>query len=94
MSKIFTTPSRSRALSEQILTHAAYSVLDNDIGKLLNYGQLRNDTNYKEPWNTYFSNEIGGLCQGVGKGENGVGKRVEGTNTFHVIFLKTFQRTV
>ena len=37
----FTTPSRSRALTAQILTHEDYSVLDNEIGKLLNYGQLR-----------------------------------------------------
>ena len=28
---------------------------------------------------------MGRLCQGVGKGKNGLGKRVEGTNTFYVI---------
>ena len=28
---------------------------------------------------------MGRLCQGVGKGKNGVGKRFEGTNTFYVI---------
>ena len=38
--------------------HAAYSVLDNDTGKLINYGQLRKHPNYKETWNKYFSNEI------------------------------------
>ena len=28
---------------------------------------------------------MGRLCQGVGTGENNLGKRVEGTNTFHAI---------
>ena len=32
-----------------------------------------------------FSNEMGRLCQGVVTGNNGIGKRVEGTNTFYVI---------
>ena len=35
-----------------------------------------------------FSNEMGILCQGVGKGKNGLGKRVEGTNTFYVIHFE------
>ena len=52
--------------------HAAYSVLDNDTGKLINYGQLRKHPNYKETWNKYFSNEIGTLCQEVGKGRMGL----------------------
>ena len=43
----FTTPSGSRALAAQIMTHAAYSVLDNGPGKLINYGQLRKHTKYK-----------------------------------------------
>ena len=28
---------------------------------------------------------MGRLCQRMGTGENGIGKRVEGTNTFYVI---------
>ena len=28
---------------------------------------------------------MGRLCQGVGKGKNGLCKRVEGTNTFYVV---------
>ena len=44
----FTTTSRSWDLSAQILTHAAYSVLYNDTGKLLNYGQLIKHPKYKE----------------------------------------------
>ena len=67
------------------MTHAAYSVLDNNPGKLLNYEQLRKHPKYQETWNKYFSNEIGRSCQWFGKGKNGIGKRVEGTNTFYVI---------
>ena len=28
---------------------------------------------------------MGRLCQGVGTGKYGIGKRVEGTNTFYII---------
>ena len=31
----------TRALAAQMLTHAAYSVLDNDTGKQMNNGQLK-----------------------------------------------------
>ena len=79
-----TTPSRSQALAAKILTHASYSVLDNDTGKKLNYGKLRKHPKFQETWNKSFSNEMGGLCQGFGKGRNGLGKRVEVTNKFHV----------
>ena len=41
LSHNYTTPSHSRDLAAQILMHAAYSVLDNDTGKQLNYGQLK-----------------------------------------------------
>ena len=68
-----------------MLTHSAYYVLDNDTGKLLNYEQLRKHPKYKEAGNKYFSNEMGGLLQGAGRGKTEVGKRVEGTNTFYVI---------
>ena len=47
VSQNLTTPSCSRALAEKILTHAAYSVLDNETGKLINYGQLRRHPQYK-----------------------------------------------
>ena len=88
MSQIFTTPSLSRDLAAQILTYAAYYILDNDTGKLLNYEKMRKHQNYKEAWNKSFSNEMGILYQGVGKGKNGIGKRVEGTNTFYVIHFE------
>ena len=81
----FTTPSRSRYLEAQMLMHSSHSVLDNDTGNILNYGQLRKHPKYKETWNKYFSNEMGKLCQGVGKGKNGLSERVERTNTFYAI---------
>ena len=36
---------------------------------------------------------MGRLCQGVGKDPNGKGKRIEGTNTFFAINLRTSQKT-
>ena len=65
-----------------MLTHAAYYVVDNYKGKLLNYVQLRKHPKYKETWKKYFSNERGRLCQEFRKEKKGLGKRVEGTNTF------------
>ena len=75
-----------------MLTHAAYSVLDNDTGKQLNYGQLRKHTKFQGKWNKYFSNEMVRLCQGVGKGENGLGKIVEGKNTFYIIRFEDIRK--
>ena len=69
----------------KIMRHVAYSVLDNDTGKQLNYGQLRKHPNFQETWNKYLSNEMGRLCQGLGIGKNGLGKRLEGTDTLYVI---------
>ena len=81
----YNTPSRSRALAAQILTHAACSVLDNETGKQLNCVQFRKHPKFQETWNKYFSNEMGILWQGFSKGGKVLGKRVEGTNTFYVI---------
>ena len=81
----YTTSSHSRALSTQLLTHMANSVLEQKTGKQLNYGQLRKHLRPQETCNKSFSNEMGRLCQGVGKGPNGKGKRIEGTNTFFAI---------
>ena len=69
----------------QLLAHVAHSVLDHDTGNQLNYGQLINHPKFQKTWNQSFSNEMGRLCQGVGIGKNNLGKRVEGTNTFHAI---------
>ena len=63
----------------------ANSVLKYETGKQLNYGQLRKHPRLQETWKTSFSNEMGILCQGVGKCPNGKGKRIEATNTFFAI---------
>ena len=68
--------------------HVAYSVLYHDTGKQLNYGQLRKHPKFQETWNKSFSNEMGILWQGVGTGDNGLGKRVEGTDTFYFIYFE------
>ena len=72
--------------------HVANSVLDQETGKQLNYGQLRKHPKFQETWNKYFLNEMGRLCQGVGTGNNGIGKRVKGTNTFYVIKFEDIPR--
>ena len=81
----YTTPSHSRALATKLLTHVANSVLEQETGKQLNYEQLRKHPRFQETWNISFSNEMGRLCQGVGTGPNGIGKRIEGKNKFFVI---------
>ena len=81
----YTTPSHSRALTTHFLTHIANSVLEHETGKQLNYGHLRKHPRLQDTWKTSFSNEMGRLCQGVGTGPNGKGKRVEGKNTFFEI---------
>ena len=72
--KIYTTPSHSRALATQLLTHMENLVLEPETGKQLNYGQLRKHPRLQETWNKSFSNEMGRFCQGVGKVPNGKGK--------------------
>ena len=72
-------------MAAQLLGHVAYSVLYHGTGKPMNYGQLRKHPKFQETRNKSFSNEIGRLCQGVGTGKNGLGKIVEGTDTFYVI---------
>ena len=72
-------------MATQLLYHVANSVLEQETGKQLNDGKLRKHPRFQETWNISFSNEMGRLCQGVGTGTNGIGKIVEGTNTFIVI---------
>ena len=92
--KQYTTPSYSGALATNLIIHMANSVLEHETGKQLNYGQLRKHPKLQETWKTSFSNEMGRLCQGVGTGKNGKGKRIEGTNTFFTKkYLRIFQKT-
>ena len=72
-------------MATQLLTHIENLVLDHDIGKQLNYGKLRKHPKFQETRKKYFSNEMGRLFQGLCTGGNGIGKRVEGTDTFHVV---------
>ena len=53
-------------------------VLDQDTGKLLKYRQLLSHPKLKEDWNLSSANEFGQLAQGIGG-------RVEGTNTIFFI---------
>ena len=64
----YTTTSHSRALATHLLTHMSNSVLEHETGKQLNYGQLRKHPRFQETWKTSFSNEMGRLFRGVGKG--------------------------
>ena len=75
----YTTPSHSRALATHFLTHMSNSVLEHETGKQINYGKLRKHPRLQDTWKIPFSNEMGRLCQGVGTGPNGKGKRIEGT---------------
>ncbi len=63
----------------------ALAVLDHDTGKLLGHCQLCKDPCYKTVWDRSYANKLGHLCQGVGTGDKAGGKRVAGTNTFHLI---------
>ena len=80
-----TTTSHLRALAAQLLTHLAYLFLYHDTGKQLDYGQLRKHAKFQETWNKSFTNKMGRLYQGFGKGKNGLDKRLEVPNTFNVI---------
>ena len=54
----YTTPSNSRALVAQLLTHVANSVLDQETGKQRDYDQLRKHTKFQETRNNSFENDL------------------------------------
>ena len=61
-------------------------VLDDESGKILKYRQLQRHPRFKDTWGTSYSNELGRLCQGIGRGTVGPKKqRIKGTGTFRVI---------
>ncbi len=64
---------------------AALAVLNRDTGKLLEHRQLCKDPRYKTVWDCSYANKLGHLCQGLGTGDKAGGKRVAGTNTFHLV---------
>ena len=61
-------------------------VLNEETGEYLTYRQLRKHPRLASIWYTFYSNEMGLLCQGIGVEPQGVDKRVDGNNTFHVIY--------
>jgi len=63
----------------------AIAVLDRESGKLLENCQLHKDPCFKTVWDRSYANELRRLCQGIGTGNKAGGKRVAGTNTFHLI---------
>ena len=85
------TPARAaaRRYPAAIVQFLALPVLDKETGKLLEYQQLRKYPRYAPIWNPSYANELGRLCQGIGKGTKGPRKkRVEGTETFCVMHYK------
>ena len=51
----------------------------------MEYCKLLKHPKYTAIWTTSYSNEMGHLCQGIGRNTEVTGKRVEGTDTFFVI---------
>ena len=49
----------------------AMPVMDTVTGETLEHRQLRCHHKYKKTWNQLYSNELGRLCQGIGKGSKG-----------------------
>ena len=61
-------------------------VLDQDTGQSLKHRQLQRHPKYKDTWDTSYANELGRLCQGIGKDpRNPHLPRVAGTDTFKPI---------
>ena len=89
------TPARAaaRRYPAAIFQYLALPVLDKETGKLLEYQQLRKDPRYAPIWNPSYANELGRLCQVVGKGTKGPRKqRVEGTDMFRVMHYKNIPK--
>jgi hypothetical protein len=57
----------------------AYEVFDEESGKLMKYRQLITHPKYREVWMHFSANEFGQLAQGVGG-------RIQGTNTIFFIY--------
>ena len=66
----------------------ACGVFDPDSGATLEYRQLRRNPKFKDIWEALYSNKLGRLCQGIGKGPNGPKQQqVAGTDTYRLIRL-------
>ena len=62
----------------EVHTDVANAVLDHETGKMMNYRDLLRHPKYREDWSKSSANEFGRLAQGVGD-------RVEGTDTIFFI---------
>ncbi len=68
------------------LSPVAFPVLDAATGQYLEHRQLRRHPTHKTTWDTSYVNELGRLCQGVGRSPTDPSKpRVAGTDTFRPI---------
>ena len=82
---------RSKTQSEDVITAVvqyllACSLMDVDTGEMLEFRQLRRHPKYKNIWDTSYANELGRLCQGIGKYSTmPTIQRIKGTDTFRVM---------
>ena len=53
------------------LGSAAMPDLDEETGQSLEFCQLQRHSKCKDTWAVSYSNELGRLCQGIGKGNKG-----------------------
>ena len=61
-------------------------VMDTVTGETLEHLQLQRHPKYKKTWNKSYSNELGRLFQGIGKGSKAPKQQhVEGTDTLQII---------
>jgi hypothetical protein len=66
--------------------HMALPVMDATTGHMLKHHQHHSHPEYKAIWDNSYANELGQLCQGIGKKETKpTAKCIEGTDTFHPI---------
>ena len=82
------TPAQAaqRRYPAKLIQSLATPVLDKTSSQSLQYRQLRKHPKFAHIWNTSYANELGRLCQGIGKGSKGTRQQlVEGTNIFKLI---------
>ena len=94
MSNVITLAQASKLqYPAHFLQSLAMPVLYKTSGQLLQYHQLRKHPKFAHIWNKSYANELGRLCQVVGKVSKGPDNQcVEGTNTFRVIKFEYIPR--
>ena len=81
-----------RQYPSAFLTEWVLYVLDPYTGQYLEHNQLLRHSNLGTIWDSSFSNELGRLCQGAGKGLTSTGQRTKCTDTFNVIRFTNISR--